>query len=450
MNAVIVYTPHISSRLQYTLAWVLGERLRLPYKLCSNPADAAGKPLVIAYGAILPGAICIPTAPLLLQQGTDVPVPDTGQWQHMPTLYPSANAGYTLPFDILSAVFYLLARCEEYSGYTPDKHGRYPAQASILYQMGILHRPIADEWIHALRLLLQEQWHTRLPVPMYSYRPSYDIDIAYSYLHKGLARTTGAWLRALLKADVAQLRSRMEVIRKKQKDPYDSFRWLRQVHKAYGYRPLYFVLCALRTTPFDKNIHPQHPAMVRIIKQLAREGDMGIHPSYYTDKGNALQAEKHTLEQVAGHTTQLSRQHYIRATMPHTWLQLAANGITHDYSMGYGTHLGFRAGTGSPFFWYNLATDEATTMRIHPFCFMDTTARYEAGLTPAQAFDRLNAMTQLLRETGSTLITVFHNFSLGSDDGWKGWRPAYEHFLAGQQIEQALQNRGVMGLMDKK
>ena len=178
MDAVIVYTPHISNRLQYTLAWVLGERLRLPYRLSDNLADAAGQPHVIAYGATLPGAVCIPASPLLQQLGTDTPVPATGQWQQMPTLYPATEAGYSLPFDIFSAVFYLLARCEEYSGYTPDKHGRYPAQASILYQLGILQRPIADEWIHALRLLLQEQWHITLPPPVFSYRPTYDIDIA--------------------------------------------------------------------------------------------------------------------------------------------------------------------------------------------------------------------------------------------------------------------------------
>ena len=29
----------------------------------------------------------------------------------------------------------------------------------------------------------------------------------------------------------------------------------------------------------------------------------------------------------------------------------------------------------------------------------------------------------------SSLITIMHNFSLGTDKEWKGWRTAYERFL---------------------
>jgi hypothetical protein len=39
-------------------------------------------------------------------------------------------------------------------------------------------------------------------------------------------------------------------------------------------------------------------------------------------------------------------------------------------------------------------------------------------------------MTRILQRTGSTLITIFHNFSLGTDEGWKGWRNAYEQYVA--------------------
>jgi hypothetical protein len=38
-------------------------------------------------------------------------------------------------------------------------------------------------------------------------------------------------------------------------------------------------------------------------------------------------------------------------------------------------------------------------------------------------------MSKVLERTGSKLVTVFHNFSLGTSSQWKGWRQAYEHFL---------------------
>jgi hypothetical protein len=60
---------------------------------------------------------------------------------------------------------------------------------------------------------------------------------------------------------------------------------------------------------------------------------------------------------------------------------------------------------------------------------MDTTAHYEIRLSPQEAIEKLNSMTKVLEKTGSTLTTIFHNFSLGTSSEWRGWRQAYEHFM---------------------
>jgi hypothetical protein len=429
MNRIVVYSPFTSTRLRYVAEWLFKERLHLNYTLVHTLAEAQAATHVVAYGIPMPDAISIPASGLLSATDITAQQPAIGKWQSVPTLYADDADGYTLPFDLFSAIFFLLTRYEEYEVYMPDKHGRYPAVNSILYQQGWLQRPIVDEWIHALRIALQDHYNTTLPASTFVFLPTYDIDMAYAHLHKGARRIVGAMFRALIRADLRQISLRAKVLQKKEKDPYDSFRWLRQLHKQYGLAPLYFVLSTRRTTAFDKNIHPQHPAMVRVIKNLVKDGNIGIHPSYYAHKGDTLRQEKMILEQVSGKRTSISRQHYIRAIIPETYHQLMHNHITQDYSMGYGTHLGFRAGTGSSFLWYDLEHDVATQLRIFPFCFMDTTAQYEVKLTATEAMERLQAMTRILQRTGSTLITVYHNFSLGTDEGWKGWRNAYEQFV---------------------
>ncbi|MCF8448600.1 MAG: polysaccharide deacetylase family protein [Taibaiella sp.] len=429
METIVVYTPNKSARLTYVLDWLLKERLRLDYKVVREKREIPTSSMVIAFGQQLTDSYSIPSWGLLTEQGIQVAAPPKGTWNGLPVFYTSADKNYTIPFDIFSAIFFLLSRYEEYYHYTPDKHGRYPAASSILQKNGWLQRPLIDEWVMEFKASLEQHFNIKIALPQFSFRPTYDIDMAYSHLHKGVGRIAGAYLRALMRADMKQINQRTQVLQKKQKDPYDSFRWMRQQHKAYGYVPLYFVLSAARTTQFDKNIHPQHPAMVRVIKNLVKEGSTGIHPSYYSDNGNTMQQEKATLEKIAGRVITQSRQHYIRAIMPYTYQQLLRNKITEDYSMGYGTHLGFRAGTGSSFLWYDIEHEKTTTLRIYPFCFMDTTAHYEMNLSTHEAFERLEAMTKLLEQTGSTLITIFHNFSLGTDEEWRGWRQAYELFL---------------------
>jgi hypothetical protein len=429
METIVVYSPYSSARLTYVLGWLMKERLQLEYKIVHSIEEAAAHRNILYYGVAVTDGFCIPDTGLLQQTGLQASTPETGSRGNIPVLYPNDDKGYTLPFDILSAVFYLLSRYEEYQPFVPDKHGRYPATESILFKNGWLQRPIVDEWVYALRKELISRLGITVPELQFVYKPTYDIDMAYSHLHKGVGRIAGAYLRALLTADLKQINLRTQVLKKKQKDPFDSFRWLRQLHKEYGFIPTYFVLAARRTTKFDKNIHPEHPAMVRVIKNLVKEGRIGIHPSYYSTEEGVLQAEHALLEKVAETGTTISRQHYIKAVQPHTYRQLLGHNITEDYSMGYGTHLGFRAGTGCSFLWYDVAQEQATTLRVYPFCFMDTTAHYEAKLTTQQSFERLERMCKQLEETGSMLITVFHNFSLGTDDEWKGWRQAYELFL---------------------
>ena len=429
MDPLLIYSPRYSPRLKYVLDWLLKERLQLDYKITNDKRDTEAHSFFIAYGEPLQNSISIPAAGLLWETGIEKQEPAIGNWSELPTIFATEDKGYTFSFDLLYAIFYLLSRYEEYYPFTPDKHERYPATASILHRKGLLMRPLVDEWVAAFRKLLQSAAGEAIEGTPFMYQPTYDIDMAYSHLHKGIGRIVGAYIRAMIKMDVGQISERTQVLKKKQKDPYDSFRWLRQLHKMYDYKPLYFVLSADKTSAFDKNIHPQHPAMIRVIKNLVKDGDVGIHPSYYSAGKDILAKEKKMLEEIAAYHISISRQHYIKIKTPDTYRLLLQHGIVEDYSMGYGSHLGFRAGTGNSFYWYDLQNDQPTKLRIHPFCFMDTTARYEAKLSSSQAFDQLEEMSRRLAQTGSTLITVFHNFSLGSDAGWKGWRQAYENFL---------------------
>lgn len=431
MQAITIYAPVVTNRLQYVLQWLFEEQLQVAYRIVQQPAHTEGLDFFITYGAVMPNALCIPDAGLLQQTGTDVIRPAISTWQDIPTLFAADDPHYDIPFDVFSAIFYLLSRYEEYQPFTPDRHGRYPAAESILYKNGWLERPIVDEWVAALRKLLMEKHHFSTPTPAFSFQPTYDIDMAYAYSFKGWQRTIGGIGKDVLSRNFARLTERIKVLREQRPDPYDSFFWLQQLHQTTRYKPIYFVLAAARESDFDKNIPPTHPRMTKLILRLQLEGPVGVHPSYHTDRQNRLLArEKRILEKITGANITISRQHFIKLRLPDTYRQLMAAGITDDYSMGYSTHLGFRAGTGASFLWYDLQQEAATALRIHPFCFMDTTAHFFMKQTTVQAFASLRAMATILQQCNSRLITVFHNFSLGNDSQWKGWSEQYFAFVS--------------------
>lgn len=426
-TSVVVASAQNSARLEYICSWIFQERLGLPFRvLQASDTSVKESELVLQYGTS--GPLSIPDSGLLWMDGIASESPEWGFWNQLPVCF-SVSTNASLPFDLFAAVFYQISRMEEYGYKKADKHGRFDAKDSCLYQRNLLERPVVDEWVHAFGEWLRQ---AGLQVPEGSFRflPTYDIDIAWSYRHKGFLRNVGGLTRDFIRRELGLVAKRLRVLTGSSKDPYDSFEFLDTLHRRFGLEPIYFLLAALKAGPYDKNIAPSNRSMRELISHLRDHYSIGLHPSYEcADRPEILSQELQSLQQISGAAITQSRQHYIRFRLPATFQQLAQQGILHEYSMGYGAHLGFRAGTGASFLWYDLSKESVSAMRVHPFCFMDTTAHYEASLNVEEAFARLRSMWCLLEQTGSTLVTIFHNFSLGTDPEWRDWREAYELFI---------------------
>jgi len=426
---ITLYSTQDSPRLRFVLDWLLKEQLDLEYEVTFDLSYALTKDKVIFYGPVTDG-LNIQASTLLWEKDIKAHDYQSGSWNELYVLYYNKASQNRVPFDLFAGLFFLLSRYEEYGTYTPDRHGRYPFTASVLAINQVLERPVIDEWVHWFRQLLISTWHIELPGLSFSFQPSYDIDIAWSYKNKGFGRWAGAAAKALVTGDVQSLISRIKVATGSAPDPYDAFGWMQSLHRQYHLAPLYFILSADRVTSFDKNISPGHPEMQKLVRSLHADGTTGIHPSYFTHNDSSkFLGEKQALETTLKSPVSHSRQHYIRLFFPATYRMLLSGGILNDYSMGYSTTLGFRAGTSHSFYWYDLEREEMTRLRIHPFCFMDTTAHYDLGLSVVAAFERLDSMKQRLEKCGGSLHTIFHNFSLGTDKEWAGWPEAYRTFI---------------------
>lgn len=56
-----------------------------------------------------------------------------------------------------------------------------------------------------------------------------------------------------------------------------------------------------------------------------------------------------------------------KLNLPKSYIQLSAKNVAQDYSMYYSDTPGFRAGTCSPFFWYDLQMEKQSQLKIFPF-----------------------------------------------------------------------------------
>ncbi|ULQ55140.1 polysaccharide deacetylase family protein [Flavihumibacter rivuli] len=341
--------------------------------------------------------------------------------------------GGDLGFDLLAASFYLVSRYEEYTSLSRDSYGRYSHTDSLAWKENFLHEPLVNTWI----LYLQEKLLEIFPGQLFrrkSFRfiPTYDIDMMFSFLHKGLIRNIGGTIRSVMKGNYRQAKQRVRVLRGKEKDPYDAYEWLDALHLYCRVRPVYFFLVAQKQLGYDKNIPTEVKSFQELINYYASVFEVGIHPSWQSSTSpddRILREEKEWMEVIADKEITKSRQHYIKFTLPEGYRRLLAAGIKEDFSMGYGTINGFRASYSSPFRWFDLERNEATDLMVYPFCFMDANSFYEQKQTPQQAYNELMRLYAAVKKVRGTFITVWHNSFLGTDLEFKGWREVYEVFM---------------------
>ena len=423
---LLIYIKSTSYRLQYICQFIFKEQLGLAYSLTLDAQGFAthdGPKINYSDDSFEDAGFTIKNAALLFEQSIQQQPVECFEVNDHKAFFKSDNSDF--PFDIFAASFYLLSRYEEYLPYEKDMYGRYAHENAVAFKEGFLNKPIVNIWVGEFAKALVARFPTlSIQKNTFKFIPTYDIDIAYSYKNKGLLRNLGGFIKK-------PSFDRISVLLRAKKDPFDSYQFFDELHKANQLKPIYFFLVATMASEYDKNISPYAYAMWQLIKQHAKKYVIGVHPSWRSfTKSELIKKEKKIIETAGNIDVYSSRQHYIKMALPDTYEHLIAAGITNDFSMGYGSINGFRASVASSFTWYNLKTDKITSLRIHPFCFMEANSFYEQQQNADQAYDELMYYYNQCKNIDGQLITIFHNDSVGTDHKFAGWRAMYQKFIA--------------------
>lgn len=427
---LIVVSEFRSPRLDYLLDYLFRMRLGLAYKLEKRIPDVNAP--VLFYAPQPPEsdhALWIPEAGILRETGMDPAEPQVSGWDDVPVLFP--KSGSHIPFDLFSALFWMISRYEEYSTEATDEHGRFPSGVALAVRNGFAELPVVDLWIRKLMEVMKSSWPAleyHLPRPFF--RLTIDVDQAFAIRGKGLFRTGGAMLRALAGKNEFTPGKYLRVLRGREPDPFDTF-GQQSLQKNADVR--YFIHCG-SWGRYDKNIPPGRKAMKSLL-QKRLDGVNGIHPSYSVmDRPSILAHEKSKLEKITGNPVMEARFHYLRFRLPEGYRILPENGILADYSMGWADRPGFRAGTAHPFPWYDLEQELATSLMVFPFPVMDGVLKDRMKLNPEAAQVWLEKLITLLEANGAPFIPLWHNHALSEYGGWQGWKPVFE-----QMVDMAIQ-----------
>lgn len=427
-----IYSHKNTKRLQYTLHLIFKDLLDLEYRFTTNLDEflKAESPKLAYTNAPIKGAMFLCSKNLLFE--TDIRHQEIQfiDFKGQACPYPIYQDQCLMPFDVLAASFYLISRYEEYLPHKKDHHRRYQATESLAYQKGFLNKPMINIWVKELGEKISNNYPALNSKPSsYHFTPTYDIDIAWSFKNKGITRNTGGFVRDLLQFNLEAIKTRLQVLRGKLKDPYDTFSLQYNWTQQYKLKSIYFILFA-QLGPFDKNTDTTNVNFQNLIKDLGDQAQIGIHPSYESnDKTKLLKQEIDQLSETVHIDITKSRQHYLKLNLPSTYRNLINLGIKDDYTMGYADQVGFRASICTPFYFYDLDLESETKLKIHPFAVMDGTLKDYLKTNPEDAKKIISELVLEVRKVNGHFISLWHNESLSNTGKWEDWLQVYEHLL---------------------
>jgi hypothetical protein len=432
---ILIYCPEENPRVIWTFDLVIRQLLGWNYRITTDPGElaSAGGPCLNYSASPIAGYPFIRASGLLFEQGIrdqSVNLVPGESWAGMLTIFNSKMDDTPVPFDIFSAIFYFVSRYEEYLPFEPDQHQRFPCTQSLAHRLGIIRIPVVNHWVNGLRDVLKTWFGDSITIkqPPYRFIPTIDIDNAWAYAHKGFNRTIGGLWRDRRNMEARNFR--FQVLRENQPDPFNTYELLNRFHSEAGVHPVWFFLVGTHGR-YDKNISPKNISFQALIRRIAEDNPVGLHPSYASNSSPVMIThEAEVLKHISGHPVTRSRQHYLRLHLPDTYRSLIRLGIREDYTMGFADCPGFRAGIASPFRFFDLKENKSTDLTVYPFQVMDTSLLSYLKLNPAESIEIITEIVEQVKKVNGTFISLWHNESLSEWKDWRGWSRVYRELLA--------------------
>ncbi len=430
---ILVYCPKISSRILYSLELLLETHLGLDWEVTSDrQVYLRHMGPRINYGGV-PGGdeeLFVGACGLLSERHIRPLVPQLDTSGEIPNLFPDSRGQCQMGYDPFAAAFYLVSRYEEYLPFQKDKFGRFEAREGFAFKHGFLGVPVVDHYAAHLKTALKKAFPSlQFKDREFRFIPTIDVDVAYAYRGRGGVRTLFGSLVSLSRLDFDGLWQRFRVLAGLEKDPFDTYEWQLSLHKKYGLKAVYFFLCG-DYGPYDRNISHYSAAFQKLVMQISDYAIAGLHPSFASGTDpEKLAVEIRRLSNILHREIQFSRQHYLKLSLPQTYQNLIRNNIGNDFSMGFASEPGFRAGTCTPFYFYDLDKETPTNLKVFPLTVMEGTLKDYKGFGPEQATRRIRELLVEVKKCRGTFISLWHNDSLGNTGRWEGWQAVYEDML---------------------
>jgi hypothetical protein len=366
---ILIYVPKITPRINYTFRQVCKRILGFNISFTTKIETFIGyKGVKFSYAnQRLGNEIYIQSHGLLLEQGVNDVEVSVSEWDNEPYFFRTSKQS-DIPFDIFSASFYLMTRYEEYLPHVKNTKGNFPASESLAFQNEFLTKPIINIWMLKFADILKDKFEdVEINLPAKSLQVNIGVEKAFKFRKHGISRSFVGFSSDLFRFKFREIYSRLKTWFKPQNDPYDVYDELVNFKSELGFG-MDFMFQLGNYSIHTKNINFRKRIYKKLIKSMGDHCEIGLLPSHEAIYDfEQLKKEIKRFEQIANHELRSLMIKDRGLNFPEYYVNLYKTDISKEFSMGYFDQVGFRAGTCTPFLFYDLNLEQASPIEIRPY-----------------------------------------------------------------------------------
>jgi hypothetical protein len=253
-----------------------------------------------------------------------------------------------------------------------------------------------------------------------------DASQPFAFVQRGFLRAVMGFSSDLWKMKIRSIITRGQVLMMLRKDPYDTFSWIINTARRSASKHTFFFRLG-DSSDYKEGMNTKRLKFKLLVKFISDYKEVGlIFSSETLVDYEKVKKEKERMEEITNRILMSSMNAHYIVNLPAIYRNLVELEVERDFTMVYEDEVGFRAGTCTPFLFYDLDSETKTPLIIHPLAF--TTGAFK-NKYESEIKKTFNKLYDSVAQVNGTFSVVFNNRDFTSSEKNKIWRSIFSEKL---------------------
>ena len=406
---VLIYCNKISPRIEYTFNHIFKLILNKNFSITNSKSEFIDfKGYKFSYANTpISKELFFQSNGLLEERGLEIHEITIFEWDNIKCFFKVGQKS-AMPFDIFSAIFFLLSRYEEYMPHSSNKKSQFSHLESIAYKENFLEIPLIDIWIEKLLSVLENKIKLKCKNDSNNLIVSIIISLSrpFKYVNKYPFESFMIWFKNLINLNLWEVLEHLLVLFKIKIDPWEIDNYLKDLFLD-SKNKVYFFFSFSSESFFRYETPKTNENFKKYIKEVHDNFEIGLLPSHNAlKKLKAFELENFNISKLT-HTKidKILLQEGLKKISEDYKNSLSLD-YANDFSMGYIDAFGYRASTCSSFFFYDLSNETKTKLLVTPFVAHH---RLINKISESEVIDKIQNFKEIARKFSGNFSIILNN-----------------------------------------